>query len=81
MLGQHKAWFAGPPPARRAACEMLPAARPPVFNDKENFAPLTCHDAILPELLYDPALEPGMMPDEARLILRRLLDRRGGTPV
>lgn len=57
-----------------------PAARPSIFNDDEEFALLTRHDEILLELLYDPALRPGMTPDEARPILRRLLDRRGVGP-
>ena len=51
-----------------------PAARPSIFNDDDEFALLTRHDEILLELLYDPALKPGMTPDEARPILRRLLD-------
>ncbi|MFO7759375.1 MAG: DUF2927 domain-containing protein, partial [Roseovarius sp.] len=58
-----------------------PTARPSIFNDDDEFALLTRHDEILLELLYDPALDPGMTPDEARPILRRLLDRRGGGPV
>lgn len=89
------AWIrAEHPPLMRKACvhEELaqglglandsPAARPSIFNDDDEFALLTRHDEILLELLYDPALDPGMMPDEARPILRRLLDRRGdGGPV
>lgn len=53
-----------------------PAARPSIFNDDEEFALLTRHDEILLELLYDPALRPGMTIDEARPLLRRLLARR-----
>jgi len=88
------AWIrAEHPPLMRRACvhEELaqglglandsPAARPSIFNDDDEFALLTRHDEILLELLYDPALRPGMTPDEARPILRRLLDRRGGGPV
>lgn len=35
-------------------------ARPSIFNDDEEFALLTGHDALLLQILYDPALEPGM---------------------
>ncbi|MGM0660439.1 MAG: hypothetical protein ACQEUH_04595 [Pseudomonadota bacterium] len=42
---------------------------------------MTRPDGILPELLYDPALRPGLTLDEARPILRQLLARRGGGPV
>ena len=88
------AWIrAEHPPLMRRACvhEELaqglglandsPAARPSIFNDDDEFALLTRHDEILLELLYDPALRPGMTPDEARPILRSLLDRRAGGPV
>jgi hypothetical protein len=57
-----------------------PAARPSIFNDDDEFALLTRHDEILLDLLYDPALRPGMTQDEARPILRRLLDARAGGP-
>jgi len=88
------AWIrAEHPPLMRRACvhEELaqglglandsPVARPSIFNDDDEFALLTRHDEILLELLYDPALRPGMTQDEARPILRRLLDGRGGGPV
>lgn len=58
-----------------------PAARPSIFNDDDEFAFLTSHDEELLWLLYHPDLKPGMTPDEARPILRRLLDARAGGPV
>ncbi|SEM12475.1 Protein of unknown function [Roseovarius azorensis] len=58
-----------------------PQARPSIFNDDDEFALLTSHDEILLELLYHPELKPGMTPDEARPIVRRLLDARTGGPV
>ena len=58
-----------------------PQARPSIFNDDDEFALLTTHDEILLELLYHPELKPGMTPDEARPIVRRLLDARTGGPV
>lgn len=47
-------------------------ARPSIFNDDQEFAFLTDHDAILLRILYDPALQPGMKADEAMPIVRRL---------
>lgn len=58
-----------------------PTARPSIFNDDDEFALLTAHDEELLRLLYNPALEPGMTVEEARPILRRLLDERAGGPV
>ena len=55
-----------------------PRARPSIFNDDDEFALLTTHDEELLRLLYDPALKPGMKPDEARPIIRRLLAARNG---
>ncbi|WP_210879963.1 DUF2927 domain-containing protein [Roseovarius autotrophicus] len=88
------AWIrAEHPPLMRAACihEELaqgmglandsPRARPSIFNDDEEFALLTRHDEELLWLLYHPDLKPGMTPDEARPIIRRLLDARAGGPV
>ncbi len=43
-----------------------PKARPSIFNDDEEFALLTGHDEMLLKMLYDPRLEPGMTPAEAR---------------
>ncbi|WP_417728081.1 DUF2927 domain-containing protein [Roseovarius sp.] len=59
----------------------FPGARPSIFNDDDEFALLTSHDEELLWLLYHPDLKPGMTPDEARPILRRLLDARAGGPV
>lgn len=59
----------------------FPAARPSIFNDDDEFALLTSHDELLLWLLYHPDLEPGMTPDQARPILRRLLDAQAGGPV
>ena len=37
-----------------------PKARPSIFNDDEEFAVLTHHDAVLLRILYDQRLKPGM---------------------
>lgn len=58
-----------------------PRARPSIFNDDDEFAWLTTHDEMLLRLLYHPDLRPGMTPDEARPILRRLLDDWQAGPV
>ncbi|MFB9150596.1 DUF2927 domain-containing protein [Roseovarius ramblicola] len=58
-----------------------PRARPSIFNDDDEFAWLTTHDEMLLRLLYHPDLSPGMTPDEARPILRRLLDEWQAGPV
>ncbi|MGR3460190.1 MAG: DUF2927 domain-containing protein [Roseovarius sp.] len=58
-----------------------PRARPSIFNDDDEFAWLTSHDEMLLRLLYHPDLSPGMTPDEARPILRRLLDEWQAGPV
>lgn len=58
-----------------------PEARPSIFNDDDEFALLTTQDEELLRLLYTPALTPGMTADDARPILRRLLDARAGGPV
>lgn len=42
------------------------AARPSIFNDVQEFALLTTHDAALLRILYDRRLRPGMTPAEAR---------------
>ena len=49
-------------------------ARPSIFNDDEEFALLTAHDAMLLRLLYDPRLSPGMTPDAARPIVRAIAE-------
>ncbi|SDY21317.1 DUF2927 domain-containing protein [Citreimonas salinaria] len=59
-----------------------PRARPSIFNDDDEFALLTEHDAMLLEILYDPALRPGMTPEQALPIVRSLateLVEGGGT--
>lgn len=57
-----------------------PVARPSIFNDDEEFALLTRHDELLLEMLYDDRLRPGMLPAEARPILRTLADELLGGP-
>ena len=52
------------------------AARPSIFNDDQEFATLTDHDALLLSVLYDPALDSGMAEDEAMPIVRRLVRER-----
>lgn len=49
-----------------------PLARPSIFNDDEEFALMTRHDELLMRVLYDPRLRPGMTPEEARPIVRRI---------
>lgn len=51
-----------------------PGARPSVFNDDEEFALLTEHDALLLKMLYDRRLTPGMDAATARPILRQIAD-------
>ncbi|NHF71927.1 DUF2927 domain-containing protein [Paracoccus sp. 12-3] len=43
-----------------------PNARPSIFNDDEEFALLTHHDALLLQMLYDRRLIPGMDAETAR---------------
>lgn len=49
-----------------------PAARPSIFNDDEEFALLTPHDALLLKILYDRRLRPGMVEAEARPIVETI---------
>ena len=49
-----------------------PRARPSIFNDDDEFALLTDHDAILLEMLYDPRLTPGLSLSKARPILHKI---------
>ncbi|HMO73220.1 MAG TPA: DUF2927 domain-containing protein [Paracoccaceae bacterium] len=49
-----------------------PRARPSVFNDDQEFALLTQHDALLLRILYHPSLRPGMTEAEARPIVESL---------
>ncbi len=51
-----------------------PTLRPSIFNDDEEFALMTDHDAALLSLLYDPRLQPGMTVVEAMPVVRRILD-------
>ena len=72
------------PPLSRLACfhEELaqglglgndsPSVRPSIFNDDEEFALLTEHDAMLLRILYDPRLRIGMSAAEARPIVRTI---------
>ncbi|WP_201156414.1 DUF2927 domain-containing protein [Rhodobaculum claviforme] len=48
------------------------AARPSIFNDSLEFAVLTRHDEALLRILYDPRLQPGMGPAEARPIVEAI---------
>jgi hypothetical protein len=57
-----------------------PAARPSIFNDDEEFALLTRHDELLLRILYDPRLQPGLEPDEARPTVRRIAEELLGGP-
>jgi hypothetical protein len=57
-----------------------PAARPSIFNDDEEFALLTPHDELLLRILYDPRLQPGMEPEEARPVVRRIAEEFMGGP-
>lgn len=49
-----------------------PAARPSIFNDDEEFALLTEHDALLLRMLYDPRLDTGMTAAEVAPIAREI---------
>ncbi len=51
-----------------------PSLRPSIFNDDEEFALMTDHDAALLSLLYDRRLRPGMTAREAMPIVRRILE-------
>lgn len=46
-----------------------PTVRPSIFNDDEEFALLTRHDALLLQMLYDKRLKPGMTLEQARPLL------------
>lgn len=50
-----------------------PEARPSIFNDDQEFALMTDHDATLLRVLYDPLLRPGMTRDEAMPIATRVI--------
>lgn len=57
-----------------------PEVRPSLFNDDQEFALLTEHDAALLQMLYHPILRPGMRREEAEPLLPDVLDdlRRQG---
>lgn len=55
-----------------------PAARPSIFNDDDEFALLTTHDAHLLGMLYDRRLQTGMSLTEARPIIRQMAAERLG---
>lgn len=50
-----------------------PEARPSIFNDDQEFALMTDHDATLLSMLYDPLLRPGMTKHEAMPIVSRVM--------
>lgn len=52
-----------------------PEVRPSIFNDDQEFALLTDHDAALLRMLYDPALRPGMDRAEVARRLPGVVDR------
>lgn len=54
-----------------------PSIRPSIFNDDEEFALMTDHDAALLRILYDPRLEPGMTAREALPRVREILALTG----
>lgn len=56
-----------------------PLARPSIFNDDEEFALLTRQDEMMLQLLYDPALRPGMTAAEARPVVRQIAARMLGS--
>ncbi len=57
-----------------------PAARPSIFNDDEEFALLTDHDALLLQILYDDRLTPGLTPEEARPLVEMITEELLGGP-
>ena len=49
-----------------------PDVRPSMFNDDEEFALMTDHDALLLRILYDSRLRAGMSPEESMPIVRQI---------
>ncbi|WBU58209.1 DUF2927 domain-containing protein [Paracoccus sediminicola] len=49
-----------------------PDARPSIFNDDEEYALLTRHDALLLQMLYDDRMKPGMTAKTAEPIAREI---------
>lgn len=58
-------------------------ARPSIFNDNQEFALMTDHDALLLRLLYDDRLRPGMLKADAMPIVAEIGASliAGGSPV
>ena len=56
------------------------SVRPSIFNDDEEFAFMTEHDADLLRILYDPRLKPGMTEAEAAPIVRRIVQEMTEVP-
>ncbi|MDF2232796.1 DUF2927 domain-containing protein [Albimonas sp. CAU 1670] len=54
--------------------------RPSIFNDDEEFAFMTRHDADLLRILYDPRLKPGMTEAEAAPIVREIVSGMTDVP-
>jgi hypothetical protein len=54
------------------------AARPSIFNDDQEFALLTRQDELMLQILYSPALSPGMTGAEARPIVETLANNLFG---
>jgi len=52
-------------------------ARPSIFNDDQEFATLTYHDAALLRVLYDPRLKPGMNREEGMRAARKVIAQMG----
>ena len=48
--------------------------RPSIFNDDQEFALMTEHDEYLLRILYDRRLRPGMKAEEARPIVREIIE-------
>lgn len=48
------------------------SVRPTIFNDDQEFALLTDHDALLLRTLYDPRIQPGMAPATAMPLVREI---------
>ena len=49
------------------------AVRPSIFNDEKEFGVLTAHDELLLRVLYDRRLAPGMPPETAMPVVRRII--------
>ncbi len=47
--------------------------RPSIFNDEKEFGVLTAHDELLLRILYDSRLKPGMTPETAMPVVRKII--------